>query len=259
MNIDKIQVNHLTKPHLNKNSFPYICKPFDEDYILKLPISNTEYLSRLSTNMRRHTKNYISKIERTFGHYLFCIFENEEVSEEVIDRIIEMNHLRMNAKNIVSGIDKSYTEKIKSFVRYSGFVSVLKINGEIVAGLISYSIKNNYFVEEISSDPEYDAYNVGHTCLFHTIQNCIDRNGNEFHLLWGNNAYKKRFLAERLQLYSVIVFRTNLLKQKYNLIQEYLPCFSFKYFSKLVRRNLKKILSQRILENLRDFKTRKNK
>jgi CelD/BcsL family acetyltransferase involved in cellulose biosynthesis len=192
--------------------------------------------------MRRHTKNYISKILRTFGIYSLKIYERDKIPESIIYRIIEMNHLRMNDKNIVSGIDSSYAKKIVKFVRDFGFISVLEINGEIVAGLITYLIKNNYFVEEISSDPKFDQYNVGHTCLFLTIQDCIERNGNEFHLLWGNNPYKQRFLAERFQLYSVTLFRSNILKYKFKLVNELLQKLSFKYIFKFLKRKIKMIL-----------------
>ncbi|MDR3704382.1 MAG: GNAT family N-acetyltransferase [Paludibacteraceae bacterium] len=244
LQIDKIQINHLINPLLYNHLFPSICTLFDEDYVIKLPGSTSEYISRLSSNMRRHTKNYISKIERTFGNYSFNIFEKDDVSEEIINKIVKMNHLRMNAKNIVSGIDQSYANKIIRFAQNFGFISVFKIDGEIVAGLISYSIGNNYFVEEISSDPQYDKFDVGHTCLFLTIQDCISRGGKEFHLLWGNSSYKSRFLAERCQLYSVSIFRTHYLKQKHRFINELLPCMSAKYLFKIFKRKMKKILGR---------------
>ena len=240
LQIDKIQVNHLINPIIRKQILPSVCKSFDEDYILQLPASNKEYLSCLSPNMRRHSKNYISKIERTFGSYDFHIYEKTKATEEKIKRIIEMNHLRMASKNIISGIDDNYTNKIIKFVRNFGFISVLEINDKIVAGLISYSIKDNYFVEELSSDPNFDRFNVGHTCLFLTIQECIERTGNKFHLLWGNNPYKHRFMAERVQLFSVTVFRTNFIKQKYKLKYKLLSFFTLTMFFKLIKRKIKK-------------------
>lgn len=240
--IDKIHVDHLINQTFQDNNFPAVFFPYDEDYVIKLPDSNTEYLSCLSPNMRRHSKNYISKIKRSFNSYSFKVFEKEDVDLHLINKIIEMNHLRMSVKNIVSGIDKSYADKIIKFVRDYGFVSVLEIDGEVVAGLISYSIKNNYYVEEISNYPQYDAFNVGHTCLFLTIQNCIDRKGNEFHLLFGNSPYKQRFLAERFQLYSVTVFRTSSIKFKYLIINKIFKYASLKYFKTLIKKTIKKII-----------------
>jgi len=259
LHINKIEVNQLIKPILQKQTLPCICKPYDEDYIIKLPTSNSEYFSNLSPNMRRHTKNYISKIVRTFGSYSFSLFEKKEIPESVLNKIFDMNYLRMKKKNIEWGYDSSYIESLKKFLLDFGFVSVLEINGEIVAGLIMYSIKNKFFVETTSSNPEYDRNNVGHTCFFQSIQSCIDRKGKEIHLLWGNSPYKQRFLAERLQLYSVVVFRTNFLKQKHKFIYEYLPYLSVKYILKLTKRRIKKMLGQKVIENLKKFRIKKNK
>ena len=59
--IDKIKFNYLFNPILQSRDLFCVCKPDVEDYILKLPSSNAEYIAKLTTNMRRHTKNYISK------------------------------------------------------------------------------------------------------------------------------------------------------------------------------------------------------
>ena len=67
-----------------------------------------------------------------------------------------MNHLRMKEKNTASDIDSNYRKSIIDFVKYYGFVSVLEIEGKIVAGVILYLIGNQYFLETISHDPEYN-------------------------------------------------------------------------------------------------------
>lgn len=240
--IDKIKINYLFNPILQSKYLFCVCKTDVEDYILKLPSSNAEYIAQLTTNMRRHTKNYISKIERTFGSYSFRVIEKEDVSDNIIIKIVEMNHLRMNSKKIISGIDSIYTENIIRFVKIHGLVSVLEINNEIVAGLILYTVKNNYVVETLSSNPEYNQFNVGHTCLYMTINECINRKGNEFHLLWGNNPYKKRFLAERVQLYTVTVFRTKIAKLKFIFINKFLLIFSSDYLFRLFKNMIKRLL-----------------
>ena len=114
LQIDKIQINHLTNPTLPKQIFPlkFVCKPYDEDYIIKLPSSNTEYFSSLSYHMRNHTQNYISKIERTFGGYSFQFYEKSDIPESVIDKIFEMSYLRISHKNVKWGYDTSYIESL---------------------------------------------------------------------------------------------------------------------------------------------------
>jgi hypothetical protein len=241
INVNSIKINHLTN-QITQNSLAFsICKPFDEDYILKLPNSISEYLSKLSPHMRRHTKNYISRIERTFEGYSFSVFEKKEIPKKVINKIVEMNHLRMNNKKIVSGIDNRYTENIIKFAQDYGFISILELDNKIVAGLITYSINSNYFVEEISSDPEYDKFNVGHTCLYLTIQRCIELKGNSFHLLWGNNFYKQRFLAQRTQLYSTTIYKNSIIKIYDYFICEIFPEITFKNIFRITKRYIKKV------------------
>jgi len=258
LHIAKIQVNHLINQIIDKNKFPYICNPFDEDYILKWTESSSDYFSCLSPKQRYHTKNSISKIVKGFGNYSFNIFEKNNINESLIKKIIEMNFLRMMDKNVISGFDYKYVESIIQFVKYFGFVSVLEINNEIVAGTINYSIGNNFFQEIISSDPKFNKYNVGHICQFLTIKNFIESGGNEFHLLWGNSPYKQRLLAERYQLYSVTIFNTHLTKLKFEFIFEIIPCLSPSNILKLCKRRIKKILGQRVLENFKNLGLRKN-
>jgi CelD/BcsL family acetyltransferase involved in cellulose biosynthesis len=177
----------------------------------------------MTPHMRRHSKNYISRIIREFGNYTFNTFEKNNIPISIINRIVDMNFLRMEQKNIIPGINDTYKERAVNVVRTFGFVSILEIKGEIVAGSIMYLIKNKCFVQIISSDPKFDKYNVGHTCLFLTIQSCIKREYNEVHLLWGNSPYKERFLANRSQLYSIFVFRSTFSRLKYRIYEELIP------------------------------------
>jgi hypothetical protein len=243
--IDKIHLHHLANPILKKQVNNCICKPNGEDYLINLPKSVEEYFSSFSFNQRSHTKRSISKIVGSFENYSLQIFEKNNIPERIINRIIEMNQLRMNEKNIISGYDKQYTDCIIKFVRDCGFVSVLEINNAIVAGVILYLIKDKFFLETVSHDPEFNQYSVGHTCLYLTIQKCIERNGKEFHLLWGDSRYKKSFLAERIQLYSITVHRTKILMKYNRFVHELLPLISAKNFLKLLKHRTKIILGQK--------------
>jgi len=257
--IDTIQFCQLTNQVSEKQKFPYICAYFNDDNIIKLPATSAEYFSSLSYHMRNHTQSYIGRLKRAFGDYTFELFEKKEIPESVIDKILEMSHLRMRQKNIDWGYDDTYIHSLKKFLLDFGYVSVLKINGEIVAGLIMYSIKNHFFFETTSSNLDYDKNNVGHTCFFLSIQSCIDRNGKEIHLLWGNSPYKKRFLAEEHPLYSITFYRTRFIKLKFKVINEYLPNFSIKKLHKLFKRKIKNILGGENIGNILQFRIKTQK
>lgn len=239
--IDLIHIDHIANLIHQKNLFHYICKPFGEDFIINLPTSKDEYFSKFSFNQRDHTKRSIRKIERTFKYYSINTFEKEEISIDLIYNIIEMNHLRMEEKKIISDIDESYTKSIIQFVKNFGYVSVLEIEGKIVAGVILYLIGNKFFLETISHDPSYNQYSVGHICLYLTILNCIDIKGKEFHLLWGDSRYKRSFLGDKFPLYSVTIFRSKLNKQIFKFVCEFLPNLSVKSIYLSLKRRIKQI------------------
>ncbi len=232
-NVKKISLKHLLNPFNRNENINLVCNPYDENYIIPLPISVSDYLLKLSPNMRQQSKRRVNNLKKAFLNYDFRVYEKEEIPDKVIKQIIKMNHSRMSNKNIISGINEDYEKNILNFVSNYGFVTVLEINNLIVAGLITYKIGNHYFMQTISSDPDFDKYSVGHTCLFLTIQRCIELEGKQFHLLWGNNFYKKRFLAQRVQLYSTTLFRTPIIQIKHYLINIILPKLTSKSFIKV--------------------------
>lgn len=211
----KIIFKHLYNSINERLSNNWVCKPHDENYIISLPQTFDDYLKKLSSNMRQQSRRRVANLKRAFSNYKFLVYEKENVLPNVIRRIIQMNHLRMTNKNIVPGIDETYTNNILSFIPKYGFISVIEIDNLIVAGLIMYRVNDNYYMQTISSDPDFDKYSVGHVCLFLTLQKCIELKGNQFHLLWGNNNYKKRFLGIRNQLFNVVYFRNSLYKLEY--------------------------------------------
>jgi len=207
--MNSILIHHLLNPIYKGSIYPIICNTFGEDYIIHLPTTKKEYFSKFSFNQQDHTKRSISKIVKTFINYEIKTFEKENISEAIVNKIVEMNHLRIKEKNTASDIDSNYRKSIIDFVKYYGFVSVLEIEGKIVAGVILYLIGNQYFLETISHDPEYNKFSVGHVCLYLTILNCIDKNGQDFHLLWGESRYKRSFLGEKVPLFSLTIFRSH--------------------------------------------------
>lgn len=247
-----IQIEHQLYNFSNNWRKPYLVRERAEDFIIRLPSSIEEYEKRLSSNMRRHTRNYISKINRELGELTFNIYKNSNIPPMIIHKIVEMNHQRMINKKIISGLDESYVEKILRFINFYGYVTTVEIQGSIVAGTITYSISNNYFVEEIASDPAFDKYDVGHTCLFLTIKECINQHGNEFHLLWGNNPYKTRFLGERSQLYSAFFFRSHFSKYSFYFRNIILPQVTLNNITRLLKKQVKIVLGQKIVSSIKN-------
>ncbi|GEM_PF-1503356 len=218
--VRRIQWSKLLEQN-SAEEHPFIMTMESNDHVLLLPQTIEEYEASLSPHMRRHTKNYISRLNRTFPQYesgvsyKFIANNGTKIQGGVIRNIVTFNQLRMAGKNIVSGLDDEWVNNILPILHNMGVVYSLEVDGKLVAGLITYHIKHTMFVEAIASDPEYNKYDVGHICMYLTICDGIKNGIKEIHLLWGSNPYKSRFLANEIPLYSTIVFRNICEKNMY--------------------------------------------
>lgn len=195
---------------LRKLPFPYQRFNHLEDIVLTLPASADEYLAQLGKNTRRNIKRYTKKVKETFPSFEFQIGIAGEIDETTIHEIVDLNRARMAGKNKVSSIDQHEAERFFSLARECGLVGVVKINGRICAGAISFRAGSNYFLNVIAHDPQYDDYWLGILCCYFTICECIAREGAEFHFLWGEYDYKYAFLGVKRDLDNLAVYRSRL-------------------------------------------------
>jgi CelD/BcsL family acetyltransferase involved in cellulose biosynthesis len=114
----------------------------------------------------------------------------------------------MKSKNIRSGFDSLFESRIIEFCRYYGLVSTVSVQGRIVAGAICYEVGNQAYLEAISHDPGYNRYNAGQVCLYLTVKHLIEKRRDSFHMLWGENEYKYRFLGVKQELYFISIYRS---------------------------------------------------
>jgi len=179
-----------------------------QDIVIKLPRRFEEYNSKLGKRTRKHIRYYINRLQREFDDFTFHVAATHQINPTEISRIIEMNRLRMRGKNIRSGFDNLFESRIREFCRHYGLVSTVSIRGKIVAGAICYEVGNQAYLEAISHDPDYNKYNAGQVCLYLTIKHMIEQGRDSFHMLWGENEYKYRFLGVRQQLYFISIYRS---------------------------------------------------
>jgi hypothetical protein len=189
--------------------YPWRLWQKSQDIAVELPRSFDAYHAKLGRQTQKHIKYYLNRLHREQGDFTFQVAASHEIDPDSIARIIEMNRLRMKGKNIHSGYDSSFEMRITEFCRYYGKVSTVRIHGKIVAGAICYEVGNHAYLEAISHDPEFDKYNIGQVCLYLTIKSVIESGRDSFHMLWGENAYKYRFLGVKQDLYFLSVYRSN--------------------------------------------------
>ncbi|HEV2613013.1 MAG TPA: GNAT family N-acetyltransferase [Noviherbaspirillum sp.] len=190
--------------------FPYQRFNCLEDIAMDLPETPEKYLAGLGKNTRRNIKRYTDRLMRSFPSTQFEAYEKEAVESQFVREIIELNRARMSGKNKVSIIDDAEARHISSLVHECGLVGVVRINGRIRAGAISYRVGDCFYLNVLAHDPHYDDYWIGILCCYMTIRECIKRGGREFHFLWGRYDYKFVLGASQRDLDTVVVYRSRL-------------------------------------------------
>ena len=197
------------KNRIVDSSYPWRLWKTSQDIAIELPSTFDAYLAKLGTQTQKHTRYYLNRLRREYGDFTFHVAVNNGIDPLVIGRIVEMNRLRMKGKNIRSGFDNLFEKRIIEFCRHYGLTSTVSVQGKIVAGAICYEVGNQAYLEAISHDPEYNKYNVGQVCLYLTINYMIDKGRNSFHMLWGKNEYKYRFLGVNQELFFFSLYRSH--------------------------------------------------
>jgi CelD/BcsL family acetyltransferase involved in cellulose biosynthesis len=188
--------------------YPFQRFNYLEDIVLSLPDSAEEYLAMLGKNTRRNIKRYTKRLQEKFPSVEYGVCVQDEIDAETIFDIADLNRARMADKSKVSSIDREEAERIYRLARDCGLVGVIKIDGRICAGGISYRIGSNYFLSVIAHDPRYDDYWLGILCCYLTICECIARGGKEFHFLWGRYDYKFTLLGVKRDLDNLAIYRS---------------------------------------------------
>ncbi len=176
------------------------------DHIIKLHSKIEDYYSELGRSTRRTLKKQKSKLLRDYPGVKFNFKFREEIDEGIIAKIIQLNFDRMKQKGIVYGNNHDI-KSIYKYSQYVGLVTYIEIDGNVVAGTISYIINKKLFGYVVGHDSYYSKYSLGIICQLIEIQKSIELKLSTYHFLWGDNEYKKRLLAEPYSLYSYYIFR----------------------------------------------------
>lgn len=202
--ISKVKIDAAYRTYQLAKSI-MICK--SDNQILDLPHTIEEYQTNLGSKKRKNIKNRMTKLLNDFHSVVFTIKYGNEISESVIETIVQFNRNRMRTKGKISGINNEFKKNIYKYACFYGCVGVLELDGKIVGGAIGTVINNDIFMHVIAYDESFSNYNIGEICAFNMIQHAIENGWSRFHFLWGKNELKRRMMAENHDLFSYYIFR----------------------------------------------------
>lgn len=198
-----------------KNSF---LSSTTNDHILYLPSNIEDYYRGLGSKMRRNLKSCQAKLLRDFPNVNFVTVFGSEITEETVNKVIQLNIERMKHKGVIPGKKDIDVKKIYNFSKHYGCVAYIENDGRMIAGNICYVLNDRVFGHVIAHDNNFSSYNIGYLCQLHLIKTLIEKGITTFHFLWGNSEYKIKLLAKPHSLFSYHVHRiysVNLLLNKY--------------------------------------------
>ena len=196
------------RENITASRYPWRLWKRSQDIAIALPSTFEAYQGELGKQTRKHLRYYQNRLQRDYADVTFHGSATEKIDPAVIGEIIRMNRLRMESKGIRSGFDHSAEERIKKFCQQYGLITTLHAGGKIIAGAVCYEVGNQVYLEAISHDSAFNSYNPGQICLYLTVQQLIREGKESFHLLWGENEYKYRFLGVKQELYFFSFYRT---------------------------------------------------
>ena len=180
----------------------------DNDFVIDIPDSQTNYLSSLGSQTRKHLPYYLRRVQREWGaNFSITNQKHSAIKYDTLKALVELNKLRINNK----GDEHLWSEQIiknrLSLARECGMLHGLFFRNQLVAGTLSYCYENEAYLYLIGHAPEYDRLNLGNLCLWLTINNLIEDRIRRYHLMWGKGKYKLQFGGIEHPIYEVLVFR----------------------------------------------------
>jgi hypothetical protein len=202
---------HAVESEIGMLCFPKQCFNCLEDIVLTLPNTMEEYRAGLGKATRSYMNRYLNKLRRAFPSLRHKVYARQEIQEKHVRDIIHLNNTRMTEKGKIpekDDKDELALQRVFQLAKACGMVSILEIDGKVCAGTINYQAGDNYFLDVIAHDSEYNDYRLGTLCCYFTISECIARHGKEYHFLWGQNEYKFRLGGVRRGLNHLAIYRS---------------------------------------------------
>jgi hypothetical protein len=238
-----------------------------QDIVAPLPSSAREYSASLGKSTRAALKRYTNKLKRDFPSFQFEVVRPDrtngtDIVAADIQTLLIMGKSRIEKRNQSFAINENEASCITRLCEKCGFLGLIKINNEIVAGTINYRFGDNFFLHVVSHDSRFDQYGIGTICCYLSICECIAMGGKEYHFLWGRYEYKYRLLGTQRDFVALTIYRSSLRKMIHSRLSMKPALANINYFLKdwaihTLRRNgtgIASLIFYRLLSTAKNIK-----
>lgn len=180
-----------------------------QDTVLVLPAGAAPYLASLGGSTRANIKLLLNKLKRQHPSWTFGAAERGDIDPADVREIIRLNRLRMESKGKVSTTGALEEERIVQAVAECGYVTTLRIDGRLAAGMVLFRQGSNFSLRVLAHAEAYDHCRLGLVCAFLSISACAALPGSAlFYFGWGHEDYKIRLGGRQRELSSLLVYRS---------------------------------------------------
>lgn len=199
---ESAQDNSTVAPHINTAV----------NVIVNLPPEKDEYFASLGKQKRQQLPRYWRRVQREFNDRVSVLFRrNGDIDIEQITRLVEFNQTRMAAqgKANATALESQKQHRRAALTQKSGLLCTMEADGRVLGGTFNYIHNDEAFLIVIAHDPALERLNIGHLCLWRTVEHVIELGIRRYHLLWGKKLYKTQFGGMDHQASMTFIARQN--------------------------------------------------
>lgn len=174
-----------------------------------------EYSKNLSKRIKCDLARQENNLEK-YGEMSFYALTNYDKNKSVFDKFFELHKRRWAAKGLRSHF---YDDRMKDWyltlakdLSDSGKIelSYLTLNESIIALSLGFIYENSYYYYSPVFDLEFKKFSPGKLLLSNLIKESFKKGFKRFDLLLGGENYKFSWSGNKINLYSIILFKKTL-------------------------------------------------
>jgi hypothetical protein len=140
----------------------------------------------------------------------FVFLENEEITSLHVEKLVELNSLRIEGKNQRPSHTAASIDWLLRVTKKYGVMLIAKQSERICGGVICTKVGSSFFMHIVAHDTEFDDVRMGKVCCYLSICNAINKGGSEYHMLSGEYDYKYKFLGEKQEFERINIYRSDI-------------------------------------------------
>ena len=183
-----------------------------ERRVMLLPDSMDEYLSQLSRNTRKRTKQRLRTLDSA-GNVQFHPCTTDQEVNDTLDDLIRLHHARRGGRDKSDSFQSdSYTQfhlELMQALLPLGELRLMRMQIDNTTIGVEYAFLTDGILSffQTGFDPDHDWLSPGHVMMLKQIEHAIDSGANEIDLLKGNYAYKHSYAKQRKRSLSINLWR----------------------------------------------------